>query len=359
VESADLVYRISGSLLGSAQEAKRYLNKVVLVKETVHFGFKGDKRYYQKTGPGRYARLAPGVKPDYDVIPNGARRREDMKQQRRLFGTNPDEDSTETLITQKEVLVVCDGRTVCRSSDGILVSKVLLEDDKAKLPMYYAHFLDHIGMAVRAPGQKTIPGNLRDQLPLYEVLEGKKTVGAEACVLLRRKDRTDLVYLAPRLNYAVVRWDFFDDGYLQKRIENRDFNEKAAGFWVPGVERVIEYAPRRGPKAIAGKALICTTFELTSLRLNEVSDDLFVPKIKPGAAVFDSSVLSTAERKSGKFLEYKMPAGQEELDSVIKEAMSKSGFGSTRLITWVGIVLGVSLAGAVVFWAARLVKRAT
>jgi len=137
--------------------------------------------------------------------------------------------------------------------------------------------------ASKSQQQYRMPDNLKLHV-IHRILPETQPVGGVACIVLEGEreetwnDEThvilDRIWLAPTLNYFPRRWEQYVDQVLNGVRENEDFEEFAAGCWLPRQATWTRTCPEwTGPNYRGRPAY---SYHMT-LRRAAVNDDAAVP----------------------------------------------------------------------------------
>lgn len=124
------------------------------------------------------------------------------------------------------------------------------------------------------------------------VFGGNETIGGINCSILEIPDR-DKIWIAPSLGYVCVKREMYFGSSRPKRtlwrvVTNSDFRQVGDRIKLPHKQVIIDYPdPKFEKKEIWGKPGCKRVLVVNEIRVGDLSDDFFVPKIKEGLLVRD------------------------------------------------------------------------
>jgi hypothetical protein len=351
IETLLVKYSVKHELLVDPVQVKRYLGIGVLRSDNTTFAQKGQKRYYCKISPEFLDTIAPGVEPDYDVVPNGAERKRQQFAQTKMLGPaafSIRSKERRVRAVPKHV-VAYDGERVYRDTfDQIVSVQPASIHDPTLSSAFRCDYLELAGREVpnpfgqpeRAVAQGTPRFGILGRELLnsgYQVLEASEAVDSKACVLLTNSV-SDAVWCDPQMNYAIRKRDvrLTDIGHFV--IHNSDFFQVARQIWLPRRCILEQCAPDGAPSALRGKSLARLVYTLESASTGEIPDSLFTLAFKPGTLVIDSD--GPIRAGSSGTVTYIAPASESELEETVARAIETAA----RARRWETILLCAKIA---------------
>lgn len=333
IESLFVEYEVDTPLLDKPEVVKRYLFVGALLKaERRIYAFKGVKQYYRMVRSKQLEPLAPDVEPDYNAIPGGLELQKKLDAQRRRGGKT---DNKAALEAKKgaalgfDTEAAFDGDTLRRTSFGSTNADVTKREQLPPGKTWFIQdYVRNIGMKVPDALKSNNSGEgerLPDALEQdgYEIQEKEEQVYGASCIVVSRPGR-DKLWLDPRLGYALRQRELYDaeSGILRERMQNQNYIEAKPGIWLPQMCIRDECGYQQAPPAYRGKPLIRYVYTVKRLGVNNVPDELFILKIKPGTVVADQTV-RTEDGLSDYPVVYVMPADARRLDQVVQESLAR------------------------------------
>lgn len=343
-------------------DLKRYLMVSYLLDDLEFFAYKGPKRYYRYSGPKYGLDIAPGVEPDYDVVPGGKEIKRQLDAQTARLGPGlADAPRPEKASLVSNLEVAFDGRRYLRKSGGtvtILDHKNVLDDAGTFQQIY----LMCIGRILADPvNEKASRKSERipDAFGLggYIVLSDREEVDGASCVVVRSPGR-ETFWLDPKISYGLRRREQLDpeSKLVKNRWTNRDWKEVKPGIWLPQTCLRELCGPPLAPEKYRGKAMIQHVYTVRRLEINDVPDSLFDLPIEPGILVADATRLPRTQ-DDNQYLLYRMPADANQLNQVAVEALQQHeknvaererGRGRTPILIACNVAI-LAIIGVVVF----------
>lgn len=345
LESLFVRYRMRSMLLGSAEDAKRYLNLYALVDELKTFAFSHKKRYAALKRPtDHYEELAPSVAAEPSGDGPQKEPPQPVKEVHRIHDlVSKAFQKTGTQVPQPQLGVIPVEREVVNRYDGELLStwydvdKPRLhlmgaaytsaqDDDRATFNQLYMWAVFH---SIRDAfnersdrGEHRLPEALsRFAVQLRPALE---VVDGAPCAVLEL-GRQIVLWCDPQLGYAVRRWESLaeDAQHVTDRYELGEHSEIAPALWLPRRLIWTRWAPSSAPEAVRAQPLVQYVFDVQELHANDVPDALFqtdLEAVPAGTLIVDN--LNTIKDPDGFELatNYKRPADVAEIDSAVAKA---------------------------------------
>lgn len=365
VHNLSVEYLYEEEPLDGMKLVKRYLGTKILNKRDSAFAFKGDMRYSKEIYLLLDMKdLAPDTEPDYDVIPDGPQIKQKLDARRASGKLWPqDQDSFRIPLGVHAAFNGVDIRRLEPGDPDALNltygSALAIEkpsDIKNEAIYFPQEYLDNLARMVPDAIHKE---NRREAERLpdafatggFTVRPATEEIDGAACVVIEGP-RADIFWLDPALNYGVRKREIFDPAskVLQERRQNLDFREVAPGVWLPMLCRRDLCGPPRTPEPYRGKPLLRHKYTVKALVVNDVPDSLFQLKAPPGWMVADATVVPrTRSDGSDKYLGYRMPADERQLNEVVQEAVvRKVERDSKERQRWRRTVVAVAANGLVI-----------
>jgi hypothetical protein len=369
-------YEIQSELLGSAEDAKRYLRLMATVNEVKTFAAKGSKRYYDLHRPvGEYAELAPDIVLKRKKVASAKDLPEPVARAQR----NRIEREKGTLKVRQKLTTTFDGSILQQWRGDERIMSLMGEQAQAAQGNDLGYFnQEYMWLTYHSMPDVLNPEIDRGEHRLPEALSRLKcsvrpemeiTDGA-LCAVVDVGDDV-VLWIDPQLSCAVRRWQSYEPGTDHVTYEYTlcDFAEITPGAWFPRSCIRKRWAGADAPDRVKKDPLVQYAYTVKEIHANDLPDSLFTMETPIGAHVVDAS--DVGPDKNGMILppNYIMPADREKLDDVIAQAKSdlnraleetKSGGLKPRNLEWrLSLTLiGACIAVAAYFYMVRRPRKA-
>ncbi len=342
IDSFQVSFRMRGELIGTSEDAKKYLGVAYLTESSGTYAWKQpNKRYLSNSQDRQVNAIAPNTTLNEP-------------------GSESDEvhplpiDSEGKLALVPETIQAFDGKLLRRKAPGLemtIAEASTLERDSGWFNQHYL-YCNMLMMPDAINGDRRVENNIilaLAELP-YRVLPQPETVNSIECTVLELSGKSKL-WVARSLGWAVVQRESYDKtGLPVERAENLNFVEKA-GIWFPLECRMVRFGPERAPPNLAGKPLMQYRLDVDELKLNETPDEFFVIQIPSGE--------HTIVRKMGDDGEIRvemidMPASEALLDQVVQqETDRRMNYGKLRSYPMAGLVILIAIVSIAIGFLAK------
>lgn len=330
IKSLAVAYRSEPEAIVSEQDIKRYLGRNYLATQYYTFAFKGEKRYYRHSVAEPAPPIAPGVSPEWAVLPGGAAAGKKVEDQYaralKAAGKKPTDRSLPVLQPGSGEEAAFDGIKLLRRMPDRLMAQVYGLDQLREISDgYNQEYMVSIGSTLPQDGHYSPqhPTGLRQLLADGEFTESPTASQCDGASCFLLTFQSARVWVDPSLGFAVRRREVLDPttGVLLRRYSNFDFVTMPGAVSLPRTFVVELCGPALATEPYRGSPLVRYHNRVSSLSINNVRDELFTLSIDPGFTVFDWTVLPSAESPLDSAIAYKMPASKAHLNAVIDRAI--------------------------------------
>ncbi|WP_010586818.1 hypothetical protein [Schlesneria paludicola] len=309
-------------LIGTAQEASKYLRMITLPSNSQTYAFKGNKRYYS------------------------------MERTEDLSGVTaslmPLEPKTQPIRAAANLAFAYDGATLRKRGPGgqtatIGVGNHELDDAGCFSPEY-------MSLTFRTRPDVLNPQNTRANNRMTGVIKkGLCTIrpareavdGAECLVIDVASERPMSLWCDASLGY-VVRQQIVRDsnaGVLLARTMCRDFVEVCEGTWFPKQATFERFADASAPAELRNRPLVADDYQVVDIHANDVLDELFRLELPSGAIVTDFTKLEDDGTGNQVARTYRSGANGARLDETLQTIRMERAAADR----WRFAVLGLTL----------------
>ncbi len=201
------------------------------------------------------------------------------------------------------------------------------------------------------------------------LLSEAEVVNGHTCLKLAFDNNT--VWLAPKLNYALVKLQSTKEGHIIWVVEGEDYKNWGSDFWFPNQFTATSYGypnPEIHPPKYLDKPISRVLTRVSKLQINDQADEKFFTHGPEATDLVMDEMLAKeiGEQKEGRNIPsvgYQAPADPAELEKVRNEAIARdaarvAAVKASRVRYWVMIGASVVatcglLTTILLFWRAR------